>query len=114
MTIDADKPKKEISGLEKYATSTVLKISGSILVLSIALNQIGFRVDRILDAWSEAIVLETKLKYSVNCPVTNSEIAPVMNPLPPLLPTVDYSLQLDEINARLERVESLAHHEGGK
>ena len=97
------KPKKDLNGLEKYATSSVLKISGSILVLSIALNQIGFRVDRILDAWSEAIVLETKLKYSANCPVFDAPEIIAPDPV-----------DLSPIEMRLSILEGMAHEQGVK
>lgn len=100
--------KESTDNIKKYAAHWVLVLSGSIVVLSVALNQIGFRVDRIMDAWSQKIVYESKAKYEFkNCPL----------PTPPLLmPTLaDDKLQLlEELSQRLEILESMAHPEGSK
>ncbi len=45
--------KPSIKGLEQYAAKPVLIFSGSILVLSVALNNIGFK--EVIDAWAKSI-----------------------------------------------------------
>lgn len=104
--------KESTDNIKKYAAHWVLVLSGSIVVLSVALNQIGFRVDRIMDAWSQKIVYESKAKYeNMNCPaplvLPGSEavdLGPVMNRLQ----------LLEEIGQRVEILESLAHPQGNK
>lgn len=92
--------KESVDNIKKYAAHWVLVFSGSIVVLSIALNQIGFRVDRVLDAWSQAIVLESKAKYGVlECP------APLV---------VTDPVDLAPIEMRLSILESMAHEQGVK
>ena len=87
--------KESIGNIKKYAAHWVLVFSGSIVVLSIALNQIGFRVDRVMDAWSQAIVLESKLKYELqNCPL------PVV---------MNEAVDLSPIEMRLSILEGMAH-----
>lgn len=97
--MESEKPKKFGNGLEQFAASWVLRLAGSLLVLSVALNNIGFRLDKVLDAWSVAIVEETKAKYAASCPTVS-------------LDTVAVELEVNNLKERLERVEGLAHKEG--
>lgn len=94
--------KESTDNIKKYAAHWVLVLSGSIVVLSVALNQVGFRVDRVLDAWSQAIVLESKAKYELqNCPVSVDL-------------STDKLYLLEELSQRLEILESMAHPRGNK
>lgn len=76
------KKKKQRSKLEDYAAKPVLVFSGSLLVLSVALNNIGFK--EVVDAYAKSIV--HKLEDNKSCNI--------------------------ELNSRLELVESLAHKGG--
>jgi hypothetical protein len=77
-----------IKSLENYASRPVLVFSGSILVLSIALNNIGFK--GVIDAWVKSI--EHKIEQNPS----------------------DIQLKLNELEKRLEKVEHLAHKSGDK
>ena len=48
------KPKRQKTKLEDYAAKPVLILSGSLLVLSVALNNIGFK--EVVDAYAKSIV----------------------------------------------------------
>jgi hypothetical protein len=85
--------KNNLSGLEQYATSGVLKFAGSILVLSLALNTVGFRADKLLDAWSESIIAKTTMS-AVVCPT---------------IPEIQTPVDLKPIDVRLRMLESIAH-----
>lgn len=78
------KKKQRRSKLEDYAAKPVLVFSGSLLVLSVALNNIGFK--EVVDAYAKSIV--HKLEDSKSCNI--------------------------EFNHRLELVENLAHKGGNK
>lgn len=89
----------QTKGLEQYAAKPVLVLSGSLLILSIALNNIGFRLDKVMEAWSISIVEATKAKYALSCPV--------VEPM-----DIHTSIEFAGLKERLERVEALAHEEG--
>ena len=48
------KPKRQKTKLEDYAAKPVLILSGSLLVFSVALNNIGFK--EVVDAYAKSIV----------------------------------------------------------
>ena len=54
------KPKQQKSKLEDYAAKPVLILSGSLLVFSVALNNIGFK--EVVDAYAKYIVASIKHK----------------------------------------------------
>ena len=107
--------KESADNIKKYAAHWVLVLSGSIVVLSVALNQIGFRVDRIMDAWSQKIVYESKAKYDLkNCPVPTPSLVLPNTEAVDLTPVMNRLQLLDEISQRVEILESLAHPQGVK
>jgi len=61
------KKKKQRSKLEDYAAKPVLVFSGSLLVLSVALNNIGFK--EVVDAYAKSIVY--KLEANKECNFNN-------------------------------------------
>lgn len=67
--------------LESYTSSKVLVFSAGLAAISFSLNNIGFRLDKILDAYSEKIVRQMEIEQSCK-------------------------LQFDE---RLKKVELMAH-----
>ena len=60
------KRKNPKSNLEAYAAKPVLVFSGSLLVLSVALNNIGFK--EVVDAYAQSIVysLENNKECAIN------------------------------------------------
>ena len=54
------KPKRQKTKLEDYAAKPVLILSGSLLVLSVALNNIGFK--EVVDAYAKSIVASIEQK----------------------------------------------------
>ena len=83
------KKQKRRTTLEDYAAKPVLVFSGSILVLSVALNNIGFK--EVIDAYAKSIVHNLEKK---ECKVDNSYITGLDN--------------------RLKEVETVAHKSGVK
>ncbi len=77
-----------MKGLEQYAAKPVLVFSGSLLVLSVALNNIGFK--EVIDAWAKHIAHQIEE------------------------PNKDLELKVIELEKRLKEVEKLAHHSGEK
>ena len=59
--------KPSLKSIESYAAKPVLVFSGSLLVLSIALNNIGFKV--VIDAWAQSIAQGIES----NCKTENKE-----------------------------------------
>jgi len=88
------KKQKRRTTLEDYAAKPVLIFSGSILVLSVALNNIGFK--EVVDAYAKSIVY--KLENKKACKIDNNQ----------------FELQFEKLNHRLEIVEGLAHKGGNK
>lgn len=84
----AKKIKPFTSGVEQYASKSVLVFSGSLLVLSVSLNNAG--LGKIVDAYSKSIV--HKIESQQQCKNHSIE-----HPA------------LDEIEERLKAVELLAH-----
>jgi len=79
--------KRPASGLEQYASKGALVFSGSLLVISVALNNVGFK--EVIDAWSASIVANIESK-----------------------PNKELELRLNQLEHRLEEVEKLAHTSG--
>lgn len=77
------KKQKRRTTLEDYAAKPVLIFSGSILVLSVALNNIGFK--EVIDAYAQSIVHNLESK---ECKIDNKYIT---------------------LDKRLKEVEKLAH-----
>jgi hypothetical protein len=73
-----------IKSLENYASRPVLVFSGSILVLSIALNNIGFK--GVIDAWAKSIENRFEQKHNKNL-----------------------QLKIIELEKRLEKLEEFSH-----
>lgn len=78
--------KRQLKGLEQYAAKSVLVLSGSLLVLSVAINNIGFKP--IIDAYAQSIVMNLENEKSCNIPSV--------------------------INKRLEALEEVAHKSNSK
>jgi hypothetical protein len=76
--------KPSIKSLENYASRPVLVFSGSILVLSIALNNIGFK--GVIDAWAKSI--ENRFEQTHN---------------------KDLQLKIIELEKRLDKLEEFSH-----
>lgn len=51
---------RNVSGVESYASRGALVFSGSLMVISIAFNNIG--LGKIIDAYSQSIIAEIKTK----------------------------------------------------
>lgn len=83
---------KELSGLQKFAAHKVLVFSGSLLVLSLTLNNIGFR--RVVEAYADSLVW--KMKQKNQCPVSLDD---------------EYKNQMNE---RVMHLEDLSHPRGTK
>jgi len=81
--------KRPATGLEQYASKGVLVFSGSLLVVSVALNNVGFK--EVIDAWSASIVAGIESK-----------------------PNKVLELRLNQLEHRLEEVEKLAHTSGDR
>lgn len=64
------KKKRRRSKLEDYAAKPVLVFSGSLLVLSVALNNVGFK--EVVDAYAKSIVY--KLENKKECKINNHKI----------------------------------------
>ena len=80
--------KRKRTKLEDYAAKPVLVFSGSLLVLSVALNNIGFK--EVVDAYAKSIVY--KLENKKECKSSSN-----------------LKLRFNELSHRVEAVEKLAH-----
>lgn len=90
----SNKPK--VAGLEQYAPSWSLKAAGALLVLTLALNNVGINFAPVMQAWTAKIA---------------SEIESNKDDLESCKASLIDSSDLD---SRLKVVESLAHKAKGK
>ena len=86
------KGKINVDSLMQYASHWSLRLAGSVLVLSFAVNNVS-QLDDIADAYAKVIVLEAESRTKT-CPVAPTVVAPVID---------------DEIIRRIEELESMAH-----
>ena len=86
-----DKNEKPV-GMERYAAHWVLVLSGSLMVLSVTLNNIG--LGKVIDAWTQSWVIE------------NQNAIRGVQPQQCIYPT--------GLMNRIEELEELAHQSGTK
>ena len=87
------KGKINVDSLMQYASHWSLRLAGSVLVLSFAVNNVS-QLDDIADAYAKVIVLEAEASFQT-CPA-----APVVAETDP------------EILARIEKLEEVSHEPG--